>query len=299
MLSFRVGVRANFNFCSLAPEASGVAQTTCTGTCLPQAPSYGCDGNGQIVPYPAGVGACTSLSTTTCKCYRLVNSACAPAPANASQTLTGLYSTLLTCQAAIPPPPVYQNTFAYYTSSVRCPPDYYAPKGIAANYWTCGSNCPGGVSAGYVDVNCNCVCKPSSSLPGNAVLEMLYSLVVTATSQATTSTYSALFFDKITPKSCTQITISAFSWSISGSIPINATIYLGFFVPSSSKFIMITSTSATYVRPTNTYTFYYTTAGTIPNLSINETIYFITYWQTASQAYISTASLQNLTLTFS
>lgn len=107
MRSFRVGVRANYNLCLLkSDEPSTSTASTCGTTCTNSAPSYGCDVNGLVVTYPAGVGACSTASTSTCKCYQCNTSTytCSPAPANASQSLTGLYSDLNTCSTSCKPP---------------------------------------------------------------------------------------------------------------------------------------------------------------------------------------------------
>lgn len=95
MLSFRVGVRANYMMCVLAPEASGVTMEQCSANCAPLASSYGCDGNGQVVTYPSGVGACTN--TADCRCYSCNGDTCGAAPANANQSLSGLYTSLDLC----------------------------------------------------------------------------------------------------------------------------------------------------------------------------------------------------------
>jgi hypothetical protein len=88
----------SYQLCALQPSVAST--NTCNSTtCPPRAPSYGCDANGAVIPYPAGVGACTS--PTACNCYVCnPNGTCSIAPANVSQTTPGLYSSLATCNSA-------------------------------------------------------------------------------------------------------------------------------------------------------------------------------------------------------
>jgi hypothetical protein len=89
--------------CLLDFGASGVSKDTCDASCVPLPSSYGCDGNGGVITFPNGVGACATAAD--CKCVRCNASTatCENAPTNASQSLTGLYLTRSSCTTACIP----------------------------------------------------------------------------------------------------------------------------------------------------------------------------------------------------
>ena len=110
MHSFRVGVRANYNLCALSPSAPGITQTTCSGSCAVQPSSYGCDGQGNVTTFPAGVGACSS--TTSCKCVTCDTSTylCKPTNVNTPSTSTSAYTDMTTCATSCKP---YSTAITY------------------------------------------------------------------------------------------------------------------------------------------------------------------------------------------